>query len=417
MNIHEYQAKENLARAGLNVLRGKLCLNAQEAVEAAREFGLEKTLNLCAIKAQIHAGGRGKAGGVKLARSLNEVQAAAAELLGKVLVTPQTGPQGKLVRKVYLECGCGIEKEFYLALLVNRSKSCISIVCSSQGGMEIESLAESAPEKVFNIDIDPIAGMEPQSGALAALKMGIEESQREAFIGLLQKLYSCFLKNDLSLLEINPLVLAQVADSQLMAASVMQNSCAENVSHSHKQFVILDAKISIDDNALFRHAELEALRDFDEQDERDTAAGKIGVSYVGLEGSIGCMVNGAGLAMATMDIIQSYGAKPANFLDVGGAASKESVSGAFKLLLSDKRVKGILINIFGGIVRCDVVANGIVEAARELQVKVPLVVRLLGTHVDEGRRIMHQSGLGIIAVDTMDEAAQTIVRVVSEQSK
>jgi len=374
-----------MAGYGLPISKGVLCYTAGEAEAAYDEL---KTA-LCVIKAQVHAGGRGKAGGVKLAKSGAEARELASKIIGMTLVTPQTGAKGKLVRKVYVEAGCNIAKEYYLSLLVDRAKKCISIVASTEGGMEIEKVAHDTPERILNIGIDARVGLQPFQSLQLLLKLGIDLSKSSAFHKLLDGLYKLFTENDLSLIEINPLVVTKEGE-----------------------FIILDAKCSVDDNALFRHPKLRALSDYDEQDAKDLRASKAGLSYVALDGNIGCMVNGAGLAMATMDIIKMFGGNPANFLDVGGGASKETVSEAFRILLSDDQVKGILVNIFGGIMRCDVIASGVVEAARELGVKVPLVVRLQGTNVDIGKKILAESGLKIIPADTMDDAAKKIVEAV-----
>lgn len=385
MNLHEYQSKRLMACYGLPVLKGFLAYTAGEAEAAADSL---KT-PVCVVKAQVHAGGRGKAGGVKLAKSPAEARAHAEKILGMKLVTPQTGEKGKLVRKVYVEAGCNIDKEYYLSMLVDRARKCISIVASTEGGMEIEEVAHKTPNKILTVAVDPKVGLQPFQIVSLLLDLGLPMAVQAPFSDLLQKLYKLFVENDLSLLEINPLVLTK-----------------------EKTFVLLDAKCAIDDNALFRHTSLREMMDYDEQDARDLRATKFGLSYVGLDGNIGCMVNGAGLAMATMDIIKFFGGNPANFLDVGGGATKETVTEAFKILLSDENVKGILVNIFGGIMKCDVIANGIVEAAKELGVKVPLVVRLQGTNVELGREILSKSGLKISPADTMDDAARKIVNAV-----
>jgi succinyl-CoA synthetase beta subunit len=385
MNLHEYQSKRLMACYGLPVLKGFLAYTAGEAEAAADSL---KT-PVCVVKAQVHAGGRGKGGGVKLAKSPAEARAHAEKILGMNLVTPQTGEKGKLVRKVYVEAGCNIDKEFYLSMLVDRARKCISIVASTEGGMEIEEVAHKSPEKILTVAVDPKVGLQPFQSLSLLLDLGLPLKVQAGFSDLLQKLYKLFVENDLALLEINPLVLTKEGG-----------------------FILLDAKCAIDDNALFRHTALREMMDYDEQDARDLRATKFGLSYVGLDGNIGCMVNGAGLAMATMDIIKFFGGNPANFLDVGGGATKETVTEAFKILLSDENVKGILVNIFGGIMKCDVIANGIVEAAKELGVKVPLVVRLQGTNVELGREILSKSGLKISPADTMDDAARKIVNAV-----
>jgi succinyl-CoA synthetase beta subunit len=382
MNLHEYQAKQVLAAYGLPVLKGHLCYTPGEAEAAADLLGG----GLCVIKAQVHAGGRGKAGGVKVAKSSSEARAHAEKILGMKLVTPQTGEAGKLVRKVYVEAGCNIAKEFYLSLLVDRTNRCISIIASTEGGMEIEHVAHTNPEKILTARIEPGVGLQTFQTAKLAIDLGIPLEARRSFVTVVQGLYKAFVECDLSMLEINPLVLTK-----------------ENT------FIVLDAKVSMDDNAHFRQPKIHAMLDYDEQDPRDLRAQKFGLSYVGLDGNIGCLVNGAGLAMATMDIIKAFGGEPANFLDVGGGASKENVTEAFRILLSDAKVKGILINIFGGIMKCDVIATGVIEAAKEVGLKVPLVVRLQGTNVDLGRKLLADSGLAITAADTMDDAARKIV--------
>ncbi len=385
MNLHEYQSKSLLKCFGLPVLEGGVAYSAGEAEAVADRLGG----GICVVKAQVHAGGRGKAGGVKLAKSAAEARAHAEKIIGMKLVTPQTGAKGKLVRKVYVEAGCNIAKEFYLSLLVDRTKRCVSIIASTEGGMEIEEVAHKTPEKIVTIGIDPTVGYQPYHGTVLGFKLGLSADAVRKLGVIVSGLYQAFVKSDLSLLEINPLVLTKEGE-----------------------FVLLDAKCAIDDNALFRHPELCAYQDYDEMDERELRAGKHSLSYIALDGTIGCMVNGAGLAMATMDIIKAFGETPANFLDVGGGATKERVTEAFKIILSDSSVKGILINIFGGIMKCDVIASGVVEAAKELSVKVPLVVRLQGTNVEIGKKILAESGLKIIPADTMDDAAKKIVQAV-----
>jgi succinyl-CoA synthetase beta subunit len=382
MNLHEFQAKQVLKKYGLPILKGYVCYTPGEAEAAADLLGG----GICVVKAQVHAGGRGKAGGVKLAKSSNEARAHAEKIIGMKLVTPQTGEAGKLVRKVYVEAGCNIAKEFYLSLLVDRAKRCVSIIASTEGGMEIEEVAHKSPEKILTIRVDPKVGLQNFQAAKTAIDLGIPVEARKAFVDVVKGLYTAFVACDLALLEVNPLVLTK-----------------ENT------FVVLDAKVSIDDNALFRQPEIRAMLDYDEQDPRDLRAQKYGLNYVGLDGTIGCLVNGAGLAMATMDIIKAFGGEPANFLDVGGGATKENVTEAFRILLSDPKVKGILVNIFGGIMKCDVIATGIIEAAKEVSLKVPLVVRLQGTNVELGRKMLADSGLAITPADTMDDAAKKIV--------
>jgi succinyl-CoA synthetase beta subunit len=382
MNLHEYQSKQLFASYQLPILKGHLCYTPGEVEAAADILGG----GICVVKAQVHAGGRGKGGGVKLAKSSREAREIAEKMIGMRLITPQTSAEGKLVQKVYVEAGCAIAKEFYLSMLVDRANKCISLVASSEGGMDIEEVAHNTPEKILTLHIDPRIGFQGFHSVQLATAFGLDSKASGKLQCLVGQLYKVFLENDLSLVEINPLVLTTDGD-----------------------FVILDAKCTVDSNALFRRPTLKAYMDYDEQDARDLRASKFGLSYVGLDGTIGCMVNGAGLAMATMDIIKHFGGEPANFLDVGGGASKETVTEAFKILLSDSKVKGILVNIFGGIMKCDVIAQGIIEAAKELSVTVPLVVRLQGTNVEEGRRLLAASGLKITPVDTMDEAASTVV--------
>lgn len=385
MNLHEYQSKALMLSLGLPVLRGFLCYTPGEAEGAADALGG----GICVVKAQVHAGGRGKAGGVKLAKSSIEARQHAEKILGMTLVTPQTGAKGKLVRKIYVEAGCDIAKEYYLSFLVDRESRCISVIASTEGGMEIEEVAHKTPDKILKIKIDPKAGLQGFHITKLIIGLGLDLSLQKEFQAVIGKLYEMFVRYDLSMIEINPLVLTK------------QN-----------KFIILDAKCSADENALFRHPEVRSMMDYDETDPKDLQASKFGLSYVALDGNIGCMVNGAGLAMATMDIIQSFGGMPANFLDVGGGASKETVTEAFKILLSDANVKGIFVNIFGGIMKCDVIAAGVIEAAKELSVKVPLVVRLQGTNVDIGRKMLSESGLKITPADTMDDAAQKIIEAV-----
>ncbi len=382
MNLHEYQAKQVLKKFGLPVLNGYLCYTPGEAEAAADLLGG----GVCVVKAQVHAGGRGKAGGVKVAKSPSEARAHAEKILGMTLVTPQTGAEGKLVRKVYVEAGCNIAKEYYLSILMDRANRCVSIIASTEGGMEIEEVAHNTPEKILNVRIDPKVGLQSFQAATLAIALGIPVEGRKSFCEVVKGLYRSFVGSDLGLLEVNPLVLTK-----------------------DNTFVVLDAKVALEDNAAFRQPEIHAMLDYDEQDPRDLRAQKFGLNYVGLDGNIGCLVNGAGLAMATMDIIKSFGGEPANFLDVGGGATKENVTEAFRILLSDPKVKGILVNIFGGIMKCDVIATGVIEAAKEVGLKVPLVVRLQGTNVDLGRKMLAESGLAITPADTMDDAAKKIV--------
>jgi succinyl-CoA synthetase beta subunit len=387
MNIHEYQAKSLLRNHGVPVPQGGMAFDSQEAKEIAQTLGGP----LWVVKAQIHAGGRGKGGGVKLAKSPEEVGRLADEILGMTLITHQTGPEGRLVKKVYVEEGCSIEREFYLSLLIDRASSRLTFLASTEGGMEIEEVAKTHPEKIIRASIDPAAGFHPFHGRKLAYGLGLKGDQVKEFIRLAKGVYEAFVDLDASLIEINPLVLT--TDGKILA---------------------LDGKMSFDDNALFRHSEIENLRDLDEEDPMEHRAALNELSYIKLEGNIGCMVNGAGLAMATMDIIKLYGGAPANFLDVGGGAPRERVTEAFKIILSDPHVKGVLVNIFGGIMRCDIIAEGIVAAVKETQLHVPLVVRLEGTNVALGKEIFAKSDLPIISLDDLSQAAQRIVQAVKE---
>jgi succinyl-CoA synthetase beta subunit len=387
MNIHEYQAKELLAKSGVAILPGAVAYTAAEAVEAAQRLGG----NVWAVKAQIHAGGRGKAGGVKIVRSADEVAAATRAMIGHALVTHQTGPEGREVKRVYVEAGCDIARELYLALSIDRQTGRITLIGAAEGGMEIEELAARAPEKILREAIDPAAGLSPFYARRLGFGLGLAGPQVAAFVGFVDALYRAFTEFDAALVEINPLVVTKAGE-----------------------LIALDAKLGFDDNALFRHPDIEALRDEDEEDPIELEAGKHALNYVKLDGNIGCMVNGAGLAMATMDIIKLYGGSPANFLDVGGGATRERVIVAFKLILSDPNVEAILVNIFGGIMRCDVIAEGIVSAAREVNLHVPLVVRLEGTNVELGRRILSQSGLPLIAAENFEDAARKVVAAAQE---
>jgi succinyl-CoA synthetase beta subunit len=380
MNIHEFQAKEILKRFGVAVPRGFVATTAEEAKAAAAQLGGELTV----VKAQIHAGGRGKGGGVKVVKSPAEAAEKARQMLGKNLVTHQTGPKGQPVRRVLIEQGLNIERELYLAMVLDRQQSRVTVICSSEGGVEIEEVAAKTPEKILKETIDPVIGLAAFQCRRLALGLRIAPGLMGKTAAVMQGLYRAFDETDASLAEINPLVITK--DGQIMA---------------------LDAKMNFDSNAFFRQKEIVALRDFDEEDPREVEAGKYDLSYISLDGNIACMVNGAGLAMATMDIIKHYGGEPANFLDVGGGADQEKVAHAFRILLADPRVRGVLINIFGGIMRCDVLAQGVVDAARELKVTVPLVVRMQGTNVEEGRQILASSGLTIMA-----EAAEKIVSAV-----
>jgi succinyl-CoA synthetase beta subunit len=387
MNIHEYQAKEILQSYGVPVPRGIPAFSAEDAVKAAQTLGGP----VWVVKAQIHAGGRGKAGGVKVVRSIDEVRKQADQMLGSVLVTHQTGPQGREVNRLYIEEGAAIAREFYLSLVVDRESSRVAFVASTEGGMDIEKVAEEAPGKIVTFSVDPATNICPFHVRAVAKALELGGAQQKQLAKLVTALYQAFTEKDMSLLEINPLILTENGD-----------------------LMCLDAKINFDSNALDRHPEVKELRDISEEDPKEIEASKHDLSYIALDGTIGCMVNGAGLAMATMDIIKLYGAEPANFLDVGGGADKEKVAQAFRILLADSRVRGVLINIFGGIMRCDVLAQGVVEAARELNVSVPLVVRMQGTNVEIGRKILADSGLAIIPAETMAEAAEKIVRAVKQ---
>ena len=387
MNIHEYQAKELLKGYNVPTVPGFLALSPDEAFNAAEKIGGD----VWVVKAQIHAGGRGKGGGVKVVKSLDEVKSVSDEILGMNLVTHQTGPEGQEVRKVYIEKGTNIVDELYLSIVVDRSNSRVNFIASTEGGMDIEEVAAETPEKIITIDVDPSKGLDEKDILTISKALGLEESLYAKSANLLKNLYSAFTETDMSLLEINPLVLT--GDNDL---------------------ICLDAKVNFDGNALFRHPDIEDLRDPDEEDPAELAANKIGLTYIKLDGNIGCLVNGAGLAMATMDIIKLYGEEPANFLDVGGSATKDKVTEAFKIILSDEKVRGILVNIFGGIMRCDVVAEGILDAAREINISVPLVVRLEGTKVDEGKKIIEESDLEVISSSDLDDAAQKITKAISE---
>ena len=396
MNIHEYQAKELLRGYGVAVLAGQVAWTPEEAETAAAALPGP----VYVVKSQIHAGGRGAgrfqdapdgAGGVRLAHSRSEVRAAAEAMIGHVLITKQTGNAGRRVSRVYVEAGCDIKRELYLSLLVDRDTARVAIVASTEGGMEIEHVAEHEPHKIMKVFVDPATGVQPFHARKLGYALGLKGKQIGTFTTFVLALYKAFIDLDCAIIEINPLVVTGAGD-----------------------VVALDAKVSFDDNALYRHPELEKLRDESEEDPKELEAAKYALNYVALDGTIGCMVNGAGLAMATMDIIKLYGASPANFLDVGGGATKERVTAAFKIILSDPRVEGILVNIFGGIMRCDVIAEGVVAAAREVSLDVPLVVRLEGTNVYLGKEILAQSGLPIISADNLADAAEKIVRAVKE---
>ena len=387
MNIHEYQAKQVLAQYGVAVPKGHVAFTPEEAVKAAEELGGP----IWVVKAQIHAGGRGKAGGVKVVKSVDEVREAASGMLGMTLVTHQTGPEGKEVQRLYVEDGCDIARELYLSLLVDRATSRITVMASTEGGMDIEEVAAETPEKILSVVIDPITGMKPHHARSIAFSLGLEGKQVSSAVKFLMGIYKCFVDKDASQIEINPLVVTGAGE-----------------------VIALDAKMNFDDNALFRHKDIEDLRDETEEDPAELEAGKHELNYVKLDGTIGCMVNGAGLAMATMDIIKLVGGEPANFLDVGGGATKERVTAAFKIILSDPNVEGILVNIFGGIMRCDIIAEGVVAAAREVSLHVPLVVRLEGTNVDKGKQILAESGLPILSADNLQDAAEKVVKAVKE---
>jgi succinyl-CoA synthetase beta subunit len=395
VNIHEYQAKALLRQYGAPVSDGRVVLRAEEAKTAAGEMDGP----LWVVKAQIHAGGRGKGhfkeadagekGGVRLAKSVEEAAEEAKRMLGRTLVTHQTGPAGKQVNRIYIEDGSGIEREMYLALLVDRQTSRISFVCSTEGGMDIEEVAAATPEKILSFSVDPATGYQPFHGRRVAFSLGLEGKQVKECVALMGLLYKAFVEKDMEMLEINPLIVTDEGSLK-----------------------VLDAKVGFDGNAVYRHADIASLRDETEEDPKELAASKYDLNYIALDGEIGCMVNGAGLAMATMDIIKLYGSEPANFLDVGGSATKEKVTEAFKIITSDPNVKGILVNIFGGIMRCDIIAEGVIAAVNEMGLKVPLVVRLEGTNVEKGKEIINASGLNVIAADNLSDAAEKIVKAV-----
>jgi succinyl-CoA synthetase beta subunit len=387
MNIHEYQAKSLMSRYGVAVPRGAVAYTAAEAEAAARNLGGA----VWAVKAQIHAGGRGKGGGIKIARTPEEVRDLAQKMIGMRLVTPQTGAAGREVKRVYIESGCDIDREFYLGLLIDRATSRVTIMASAEGGMNIEEVAAKHPEKIIRVAIDPATGLMPEHGRRVAYGLGLPAAAVPSAVKAVNALYKAFIDLDASLVEINPLVLTKGGE-----------------------VLVLDAKMNFDDNALFRQKELEELRDEAEEDPSEVEAGRHGLNYIKLDGNIGCLVNGAGLAMATMDIIKLHGGAPANFLDVGGGATRERVTAAFKIILADPHVEGILVNIFGGIMRCDVIAEGVVAAAREIGLRVPLVVRLEGTNVELGKKILRESGLAITSADDLGDAAAKIARAVKE---
>ncbi|MBN20612.1 MAG: ADP-forming succinate--CoA ligase subunit beta [Bdellovibrionaceae bacterium] len=393
MNIHEYQAKSLLKQFGVAVPEGRLVEEGanvgQRAKQAATELQSECGNQVWVVKAQIHAGGRGKAGGVKVCKSVDEVATAAEEIMGKTLVTPQTGPEGKVVHKVWIEVGSSIAKEFYLGIVVDRAYSQVVMMASTEGGMEIEEVAEKSPEKIIKAVIDPTTGYQAFHGRKLAHALGLDKDQTRQAVQFFQGIYNCFMQKDCSLVEINPLILT--TDGKLFA---------------------LDAKFNFDDNALYRQKDVVEMRDLQEENPQDVEASKYDLAYIALDGSIGCMVNGAGLAMATMDIIKLHGEEPANFLDVGGGATKEKVTQAFKIILQDPKVKAILVNIFGGIMKCDVIAEGVIAAAQELKLTVPLVVRLEGTNVEKGKELLAGSGLEITPADDLEDAAKKVVAAV-----
>jgi len=385
MNIHEYQAKEVLRKVGVMTLKGQMVTSVEDAVKAAQSIGG----SVWVVKAQIHAGGRGKGGGVKVAKSLDEVKKYASQILGMQLVTHQTGPEGKKVLKLFIEQGCNIEKEYYVAALVDRETSRVTMMASSEGGMDIEEVAAKTPEKIHRVIIDPAVGMQAFQARQLAFAIGMKDKVALKASTQFLNLYKAFMNNDCSMAEINPLVVTKEGD-----------------------VITLDAKMNFDSNALFRHPDIMELRDITEEDATEVEASKFDLAFIKLDGNIGCLVNGAGLAMATMDIIKIAGGMPANFLDVGGGANTEKVTNAFKLILKDKNVKGILVNIFGGIMKCDIIAQGVIAASKEVGLKVPLVVRLQGTNVDLGKKILAESGLNIVPADDLGDAAKKIVAAV-----
>jgi succinyl-CoA synthetase beta subunit len=396
MNIHEYQAKKLLAKFGVAVPRGEVAYTPDEAAEAAKKLGGP----VYVVKSQIHAGGRGAGrftddpngkGGVRVVKSVEDVKANAAAMLGHVLVTKQTGPAGKEVKRLYIEEGADIKRELYLGMLIDRASSRVTVMASTEGGMEIEEVAHNTPEKILKLAIDPVTGLQGHHARRLAFSLGLEGKQVGAAVKFITAMYEAFISLDASIVEINPLVVTGAGD-----------------------VIALDAKMNFDDSALYRHKDIAELRDEDEEDPLEIEAGRHELNYVKLDGNIGCMVNGAGLAMATMDIIKLYGGEPANFLDVGGGATRERVTAAFKIILADPNVAGILVNIFGGIMRCDVIAEGVVAAAREVSLHVPLVVRLEGTNVDLGKKILAESGLPILSADNLADAADKVVKAVKE---
>lgn len=388
MNIHEYQGKEVLRKYGVTVPNGKVAFSVEEAVCAAKKLGSQ----VCVVKAQIHAGGRGKAGGVKVAKNINEVESYAKEILGKTLITHQTGPEGKVVKRLLIEEGCDIKKEYYIGLVLDRVTSRVVLMASEEGGTEIEEVAAKTPEKIFKEIIDPAIGLASFQARRIAFNINIPKELINQAVNFMMGLYNAFIEKDCSIAEINPLVIT--GDGKVMA---------------------LDAKLNFDDSALSRHPDILEYRDLDEEDEKENRASKYDLNYVTLDGSIGCMVNGAGLAMATLDIIHYYGGEPANFLDVGGSTTVDKVSEAFKIILSDEKVQGIFVNIFGGIVKCDFIAQGVVEAAKQVGLTVPLVVRLEGTNVEIGKEILRNSGIEIVVADSMADGAEKIVSLVKDR--
>src|SRR5690625_748607 len=389
MNIHEYQGKNILREYGVSVPNGHVAYSVEEAVECAEKL----TTDVKVVKAQIHAGGRGKAGGVKIAQNLDEVRENEEKILGKILVTPQTDPEGKEVKRLLIEEGCNIDKEYYLGLVLDRNLSKVVLMGSEEGGMEIEEVAAETPEKIFKEVIDPAVGLTAFQARRMAFNLNLPKELVNKVANLMMNLYKAYIEKDCSIAEINPLVTTKEGD-----------------------VLALDAKMNFDENALYRQPEVLELRDLDEEDENEIEASKHDLSYIQLDGNIGCMVNGAGLAMATMDIIKHYGGNPANFLDVGGDATADKVAEAFKIILSDKAVKGILVNVFGGIMKCDNIAEGIITATKQLGLEIPLVVRLEGTNVEEGKKLLEESGLNIIAADSMGDGAEKIVKIVNEQA-
>lgn len=385
MNIHEYQAKEVLRKFGVATLKGKVAHSPEEAVAAAKEIGGA----LWVVKAQIHAGGRGKGGGVKIAKSLDEVAELTKKMIGMTLVTHQTGPEGKVVQKVYIEQGCNIAKEYYVACLVDRATGRVAMMASSEGGMDIEEVAEHNPNAIKKIDIDPVVGLAPFQARDLAFQIGMAPEIVNKAVKFMTGLYNAFITTDCSIAEINPLVVTKEGD-----------------------VLCLDAKMNFDSNALYRHTDIVEMRDLNEEDPSEIEASKYDLAFIKLDGNIGCLVNGAGLAMSTLDIIKLHGAEPANFLDVGGGANKEKVTAAFKIILKDPNVKGILVNIFGGIMKCDIIADGVISASKELGLKVPLVCRLEGTNVELGKKMLRESGLNITPADDLEDAAKKIVAAV-----